>query len=87
MMLKFYAPFDRIVGREARVDLRGPLTLRELIKLLRERHPGLAPYIHEERDHTLSAYVSFLRNGKPVELDDLVEDLDTLEALLPATGG
>lgn len=87
MILKFYAPFDRLVGREARVELEEPLSLRDLLIRLRERHPGLAPYIHEDRDHAISAYVSFLREGKPVALDDLVEDRDTIEVLLPATGG
>lgn len=87
MLIKFFAPFDRIVGREVEMEIRDPLPLRALLGLLRERFPGLGPYMEEETDAGLSAYIFFVRDGKPLKLDDMVRDGDTLNALLPVTGG
>lgn len=86
-MLKFFGPFDRIVGREIEMKLREPVSLRTLLGKLRESYPGMAPYVYEDTDAGLSAHIFFVRDGKPVRLDDIVKDEDTLNALLPITGG
>ena len=38
MRLRFFGPFDKMVSKEIRLDLREPLPLREVIHLLSLRH-------------------------------------------------
>ncbi len=87
MIVRFFGPFDRMAEKEARMDLEQPISLRDLLCSFRSRYPGLAPYLDEETDLGLSAHIAFIRNGKPVKLDDIIEDGDTLDAFLPVTGG
>lgn len=87
MVIRFYGPFSKIAGKERRLDLEAPITLRALIERLAEAVPGLAPYAEERSDTALAAHVMFIRKGRNLRLSDRLEDGDTLQVVLPSTGG
>ena len=87
MKVRFYAPFDKITGREAEFDIQEKVTLRQFIGVLRRKYPDLAPYLVEEDKSHFTSYIFVVRNGASLGLDDAVGDGDILSILLPATGG
>jgi len=87
MIVRFFGPFESLTEREARIDLGGPMSIRELLGLLASRYEGMAKYSGIDTDADLSAHLVFVRRGKILRLSDPVEDGDVLQILLPATGG
>ena len=87
MRIHFFGPFARLAAKEGRLKLEGPITLRELIHRLSDRFQGFEAYAGAADDTELSAYVIFIRNGRHLKLTDRVTDEDTIEVVLPATGG
>ena len=68
MIVRFLGPFENLAEREARIDLRGPLSVQELLGLIASRYPGMARYGGIRRDADLSAHLVFVRNGKLLAL-------------------
>jgi molybdopterin converting factor small subunit len=87
MVVRFFGPFVKLASKESRMKLEDPITLRELIGRLSSRFSGFEAYAHAADDTELSAYVVFIRNGQYLKLTDRVTDGDTIEVVLPATGG
>lgn len=87
MRIHFLGPFAGLAGGQMEWDLPAPLTLRELIAQLATRHTGFARYAALDSDADLSAHICFLREGRALKLADRLQDEDTLQVLLPVTGG
>ena len=87
MLIRFFGPFANLAQKESRMKLEDPVTLRELIDRLSSRFSGFETYARAKDDTELSAYIIFIRNGRYLKLTDRVTDEDTVEVVLPATGG
>ncbi len=87
MVIRFFGPFAALAAKESHLKLEDPITLRELIDRLSRRFSGLERYAAAADDTALSAYVIFIRNGRHLKLADRIGDEDTVEVVLPATGG
>jgi hypothetical protein len=87
MRIRFHGPFESLAGREAQIELYDPMPVRETLGLLAVRYEGMARYAEMKTDVDLSAHLVFIRAGIPLKLSDIVHDHDTLDVLLPATGG
>ncbi len=87
MRFLFGEPFNKVAGKELEFPLSSPATLRELI----ERYPpDLIKMVH--RDHSvsdveLSAHVMFFNKTRLLRLDDMIDNDETVQVVLPATGG
>ena len=87
MLIRLFGPFEKLAGKEITLELERPMTLRELIGRLSTRFPGFALYAEKTNDAELSAHVAFVKDGRVLKLEDRVEKGDTLQVLLPVTGG
>jgi molybdopterin converting factor small subunit len=87
MVIRFFGPFAKLATKESQLKLEDPITLRELIDRLSSRFSGFAAYAGAADDTELSAYVIFIRNGRYLKLADQIADEDTIDVVLPATGG
>ena len=87
MVIRFFGPFARLAAKESHLKLEDPITLRELIERLSSRFNGFEAYAGAADDTELSAYVIFIRKGRHLKLADRIADEDTIEVVLPATGG
>lgn len=85
MLIRFHGPFATAAGGEIRIEIGAPLSLAELIALLPGHLSGYASRFAGEAE--LSAQMLFFRGGKILKLADLVENGDTVEMLLPVSGG
>jgi hypothetical protein len=87
MRIRFHGPFESLAEKEARIDLDGPVSVRELLGLVCRRYEAMSRYTGIRTDADLSAHLVFLREGRFLRLSDPVQDGDLIEILLPATGG
>jgi molybdopterin converting factor small subunit len=87
MVIKFFGPFDKVLGKEAQLELEKAITLKALIGRLASRYSDFVPYSAHKTDADLMAQMMFVKDGKPLKLDDLVDDGDTVQVVLPVTGG
>ena len=87
MVIRFFGPFAQLAAKESLLELEGPITLKELIARLSDRFRGFEAYAGAAEDTELAAYVIFIRNGRHLKLTDRITDEDTIEVVLPATGG
>ncbi len=87
MFLFFFGPFEKLAGNNMSLALERPVTLRELIAELARRLPDFKRFAQMDTDQEISAHISFLSQGKLLRLDDQVHDQDTVQVLLPVTGG
>lgn len=87
MHIHLLGPFEKLAGKEIELELLNPITLREFIPLLVSRYQGFDRYAILDQDSSLSAHICFLRKGRPLKLLDQLHDQDTIQILLPMTGG
>ena len=87
MRIYFFGPFKVMFGREMELEFQGNLSLREFIDLFASRHKGFASIASFDKDSSLSAHICFLRRGRLLKLDDRLQNEDTLQVLLPVSGG
>jgi hypothetical protein len=87
MRIRFSAPFDEGAGREIQVRLDEPLALRTLLVRLSEQVAGLRSCAENPTDADLYAHMAFIRKGRTLKWEELVDDEDVLDCVLPATGG
>lgn len=87
MVIRFYGPFRELAGDQITVDLRGENTLRDLLCILSQRIEGLLPFSGTINDTDLSAHVMFIRKGRFLRLNHQLDNSDTIDVVLPATGG
>jgi hypothetical protein len=84
---KFFGSLKSIAGEQLEIELKHPVTLRELLRLLPDQLDHLIPYGEKTTDAQLLANLSFFRGNQMVRTDDSIETDDTILVYLPATGG
>ena len=88
MKIRFFGPFADAIGKEAVIDLKQDTAFRDIIDMLRDRYDVLSPYLSDVKsDEELSYRIVFLKKGMPLKLDETVRNDDTIQVLLPVTGG
>lgn len=87
MLIKFFGPFEKLAEKEVRIELKEPISTREMLQILASRYPGFTRYSVMKNDIELSAHVMLIRNGAYLELADMIEDMDCINIFLPVTGG
>lgn len=87
MIIRFSGPFENLAGKEITIPLDRKITLRELLEILSRRYPGFQPYAEKKTDADLFAQAAFVCQGRPLKLDEIINDEDILYVLLPAVGG
>ncbi|ASJ05480.1 MULTISPECIES: ubiquitin-like small modifier protein 1 [Thermococcus] len=84
--VRYFARFRSIVGTgEEELEVPEGITVRELIELLKERHPVLKTEVFAEDDDLADVNVS--RNGRYVGFDDVLQDGDVVALFPPVSGG
>lgn len=87
MIIRFSGPFENLAGKEITIPLDRKITLRELLEILSRRYPGFQPYAEKKTDADLFAHAAFVCQGRSLKLDEIINDEDILNVLLPAVGG
>jgi molybdopterin converting factor small subunit len=87
MLIQFFGPFEQLAEKEVRIDLKEPVSTREMLQMLASQYPGFARYSVTKNDAELSAHMMLIRNGAPLKLADKIEDGDCVSIFLPVTGG
>jgi hypothetical protein len=87
MRFLFSNSFIKLAGKELEFSISSPVPLRTLIGRF---PPDLIKMIHH--DHSVSdvelwAHVMFFNKTRLLRLDDMIDNEETIEVLLPATGG
>ncbi|MCD6373417.1 MAG: MoaD/ThiS family protein [Thermococcus sp.] len=84
--LRYFARYRSLVGKgEEELEVPDGITVRELIDILRERHPVLKNEVFAEDDDLADVNVS--RNGRYVRFDEMLEDGDVVALFPPVSGG
>ena len=87
MRFLFSDPFIKVAGKELEFPISSPVSLRTLIGRF---PPDLIKMIHHENsvsDVDLWAHVMFFNKTRLLRLDDMIDNVETVKVLLPATGG
>ena len=87
MRIQFFGPFENMAESDVWLEIQEPLNLAGVLGILKKRYKGLERWADKTSDAELSAHVMFLRNGKPLKLQDNVSNKDHIQVLLPVTGG
>lgn len=87
MIIQFSSVFENLTEKEVTVSVDRAITLRDLIELLSQRYEGFRPYAGKKTDADLFAHAAFVCQGRPLKLDEIINDEDILYVLLPAVGG
>lgn len=86
LIVKLYAPFSDLAGaRQVGLSLAEPTTARELIHLLGQRYPRLAPHLAEDRPNDEA--VLLVVNGRLAEPGDAVRPGDEVFLCPQISGG
>lgn len=85
MRLRFHPPFDFQKGW-IEVPLSKSLTVREFLSLLKEKFPEMAGFIKESEEETFHSFL-ILRGDYVFTSKDMVKDDDSIEIMMPLTGG
>jgi hypothetical protein len=87
MRFLFSDPFIKVAGKELEFPISGPVALRALIGRF---PPDLIKMIRHDpsvSDVELWAHVMFFNEVRLLRLDDMIDNDETIQVLLPATGG
>lgn len=88
MRVELSQAFEKMAGRTCmEISLKGPIAMREVLKLLARENQAFSKYLLYQDDSLLGAHLSVFSSGKFLKLDDPVDDGDTLKLFLPVTGG
>ena len=84
--VRYFARYRSLVGlSEEELDVPEGITVRELIEILKERHPVLKEEVFAEDDDLADVNVS--RNGRYVRFDEVLRDGDVIALFPPVSGG
>ena len=84
--VRYFARYRSLIGKsEEELEVPDGITVRELIEILRERHPILKTEVFAEDDDLADVNVS--RNGRYVRFDEVLRDGDTVAVFPPVSGG
>jgi len=82
----YFARYRSLVGKsEEELEVPDGITVRELIEILKERHPVLKNEVFAEDDDLADVNVS--RNGRYVRFDEVLRDGDIVAIFPPVSGG
>ncbi|AFL95302.1 molybdopterin converting factor, subunit 1 [Thermococcus cleftensis] len=84
--VRYFARYRSLVGKgEEEIEIPEGTTVRELIEMLKERHPVLRNEVFAEEDDLADVNVS--RNGRYVRFDEVLRDGDIVAIFPPVSGG
>ncbi|MHB1417534.1 MAG: MoaD/ThiS family protein [Chloroflexota bacterium] len=84
--VKLFAPFSDAVGaRQVTLRIPGAVTTPELLRLLGEQYPPLAPYLAEDRPHDEA--ILLIVNGHMTSSEDEVRPGDNVFLCPQISGG
>ncbi len=84
--VRYFARYRSLVGKsEEELEIPEGATVRELIEVLKERHPVLKDEVFAEEDDLADVNVS--RNGRYVRFDEVLQDGDVVALFPPVSGG
>ncbi|WP_048149924.1 ubiquitin-like small modifier protein 1 [Palaeococcus ferrophilus] len=85
--VRYFARFRSIAGRdEEEFELPAGSTVRDLLKLIVDRHPAFRGESFGE-DYDDEADVNVSRNGRYVGFDEVLEEGDVVAIFPPVSGG
>ncbi len=88
MRVCFFKPFDELSGREEiNLDVKKPILVEELLRMIEEQVPSFKPYVRKEKDEILNFFVVLVRDGEILKLKDLLQDKDVVKVFPPVSGG
>ncbi|WP_457754121.1 ubiquitin-like small modifier protein 1 [Thermococcus sp.] len=83
--VKYFARFRELAGvSEEIVELPDGTKVKDLIKIIKERHPKFKDEVFEQSEN---ADVNVSRNGSYVNFDEELKDGDVVALFPPASGG
>jgi len=80
LKIKYYLPFDHLMGKTEIVEFERSAKLRDVLELLTKKYKGFA------QSNTLD-HIVILLNGKYCKIDWPVNDGDQISVLIPLVGG
>jgi len=87
MRLKFFDTFQKLAEKETTIDLSHPITLEDLLEILKKKYPLLTPLIQQKDSAKLYTQIMFLRESHSLKLTDILKNEDTIFVVVPAVGG
>ncbi len=84
--VRYFARYRSLVGKsEEELAVPAGITVRDLIEILKERHPVLKNEVFAEDDDLADVNVS--RNGRYVGFDEVLREGDVVAIFPPVSGG
>ena len=87
MRIRLFGHFEAMAPKEIEVELERPVVLKKLLKRMAGMFPALAKYASFKTEVEMSAHLMVVKNGKPVKLDDEIQDNDKLYLMTHIAGG
>jgi len=86
--VRFSYPYRKLVGKdEVELEVNGSTKVRELLRMVAERHPGFKEYADKGSDEQMSTHMVILLQDRVLRLEDAVEPGMTIQLMAPIAGG
>jgi molybdopterin synthase sulfur carrier subunit len=86
VIVRYFARYRSLTGKgEEELEIPDGSTVKDLIEILKERHPVLRNEVFAE-DNDL-AEVNVSRNGRYVKFDEILKEGDVVALFPPVSGG